>query len=189
MGEKISIRCVFNIYTNHLHLLFEVLFVANSPFLHACAIIIYGVDAVVEKLCDLGTVVDAEADERKDTDRGAELPVFLHAQLGLGSEQCVDVFDKVGKEMDEGRVKAFVEFAGVFIVALLAVKDTFQFHILFVFEIACRAFLDLVDAVDVEAAQFEELPDVFFFDTITVGESYVAVGESRVVSCKLALLW
>ena len=43
-----SIRCIFNIYTNHLHLFLKVILVAQSALLYARAIIIYGVDTVVK---------------------------------------------------------------------------------------------------------------------------------------------
>jgi hypothetical protein len=86
LSVKISIRCIFNIYTDHFYLFLKVILIAFGSFLHARAIIIYGVDAIVQELCDLGTVVDAETDEGKDTNGRAELSVLLYVQLGIGRQ-------------------------------------------------------------------------------------------------------
>ena len=93
---------VLDIDAYHLYLVLKLILVAQCSFLDTGPVVVDGVDAVVQKLCDLRTVVDAQPDERKDTEGGAELSVLFNDELCIGTEQGVDVVDEMRKEVDAG---------------------------------------------------------------------------------------
>ena len=64
----------------------EALAIVEGTILDAGAVVIDGVDAVVEELGNLRRVLDAQADERKDADFGHQSVVFLGVDLHLGLE-------------------------------------------------------------------------------------------------------
>ena len=72
--------------------------VAQSAILDFGAVVIDGVDRVVQELGDSAAVLDAQADEGEDAHVGIQHAGFRQSNAALGTQQGVEVVDKVGEQ-------------------------------------------------------------------------------------------
>ena len=66
--------------------LLELLAAGDGAILDACAVIVDGVDAVMQEFGNLRRVLNAQSDECEDADFGGEPVLFFGAYLRLGLE-------------------------------------------------------------------------------------------------------
>ena len=90
-------------------LAFEIVFAREGGIAYLRAVIIDGIGRVVQQLRYLGTGINTEPHERKDTQFGGEHIPLLGRDARFGREQGIEIIDKSRVERQEGLVKIAIE--------------------------------------------------------------------------------
>ena len=120
-----------------------------NPILDAGAVVIDGVDGVMQKLCYLRRVVDAQTYEGKDAYVGGELVLLLGVYLHVGLQQGVKAVDEVGEQVQENGVEVLVELFYLLLLQFGRFGHTEQLVELFVLHLSVHHLTVVVELVDV----------------------------------------
>lgn len=168
---------VFLIESYFLDVFLEVFPVVECSVFDSCPIVVDGVDRIVQEVGDLRRVVDSQPDECEDSDAGVESSVFVDLDLLLGSEECVEVADEVGEEMQECGVETDVEVFEFLVSEFGTACELVQVVVFMVFDHAVDSFPEVLHFVDIHGAEPHEVCYIFLFDAVRLAEEVVGRRE------------
>ena len=93
---------------------------------NACLIGVYGVDGVIQYLADLVIVVNAEPDERENTQFGRKQLIAFDGQFFPFSQKRIEIPDEVREDMQERLIELLVEIPSA-VMGINVIGDDDQF--------------------------------------------------------------
>lgn len=167
-------------HANLSHAVLKVSPVAHGSVLDVGSVIIYGVDAVMQKFRYLAAVSYAETYECEYANGCIERLVVGRQDVAFGFEQCIKVVHKRREQLQESGVEGGVQLVSLFAGELDGACQLSQFGVLSVLDALYDLLANVFQLVNVDRAQSEEASHIHVLHAVGFRDLRIENGELRI---------